>query len=209
MSNLEFNEEKHEYRMDGNVVPHVTGIIADLTDYGMIPPDRLEQARQKGTIVHKMIELHSQGKLGEFEIPGWLEPVVRQWEQFVHDTQFNVIASERRVFHPKFRYACTLDIAATMHGKPGVGIVEVKRSFLAGRAIRLQTAAQAQAWNANYAIDTKGQIDKGHAQHINWRGALKINENGAYRFESHDDPNDFGNFVCCLVHHNLVKEYTT
>lgn len=189
---LTFDEAKHEYCWNGAVVPHLTGIIGDLTSYDMVNADQLENARQKGTAVHKMIEYWATGV--EMTLPDWMLPVQAQWLKFVADTGIKVIASERRCYHKVYGYACTLDLAVTMRHKPGLGIVEVKRSFMAGKAIGLQTAAQAMAW------EHEGN-DK-----ILWRGALKINETSSYRFEEHENKKDWPNFVACLMHYNLLKE---
>lgn len=193
---LTFDEAKHEYRWNGAVVPHLTGIIGDLTSYDMVSPDQLETARQKGTAVHKMIEYWSKGV--EVSLPDWMLPVQEQWLKFVADTGIKVIASERRCFHKVYKYACTLDLAVTMRHKTGLGILEVKRSFMAGRAIGLQTAAQAMAW------ESEG------GEKIMWRGALKINETSSYRFDDHDAKpdakKDWPNFLACLMHYNLLKE---
>lgn len=192
MVDLTFDEAKHEYRVDGVVVPHLTGIISDLTSYDMVNEAQLETARQKGTAVHKMIEYWANGV--EVNLPDWMLPAQAQWLKFVGDTGIKVIASERRCYHKIYGYACTLDLAVTMRHKPGIGIVEVKRSFMAGKAIGLQTAAQAAAW------ENEGN------EKISWRGALKINETSSYRFEDHESNKDFANFLACLMHYNLLKE---
>ena len=191
---LTFNAEHHHYFWEGVRVPNVTSIISDLTSYDMIDKAKLEIARQKGTAVHKMVEIWSKNEMDNFEIPEWMHPVYAQWLKFVADTGIKVIASEKRCYHHQFRYATTLDLAVTMRHKEGLGIVEVKRSFMAGKAIGIQTAAQAAAWESEGG-------DK-----IQWRGALKINETSNYRFEDHEDKKDFTNFLACLMHYNLLKE---
>ena len=189
---------KHDYTFDGVRVPHVTGVIKDLTSYDMVNANDLEIARQKGTAVHKMIELWSKKDLDTDTLPDWMKPCLVQWEQFALDLGLEIRASECRLFHPIYKYATTLDLAVTARNKKGLGIIEVKRSFCAGVAIGLQTAAQAASWDANNHLPN----DK-----IKWRGALKIKEGQAYRFEEHNDKTDWTNFLGCLVHHNLIERY--
>ncbi len=79
---LTFDEARHEYRFHGAVVPHVTGILKPLVDYSMVPPDRLEIARQKGVAVHKMVEADAKGELTD--LPEWMIPVYEYWLQVVN-----------------------------------------------------------------------------------------------------------------------------
>lgn len=192
---LEFDEPSHTYKWNGKLVPNVTSIISDLTSYDMVKRDDLEMARQKGTAVHKMIEYWAKGI--DINIPTWMVPVHAEWIKFVSETGLRVLGTEKRCYNRQYSYATTLDLCVTMRSKEGLGILEIKRSFMAGKAIGLQTAAQAAAWESEGG-------DK-----IRWRGALKIKEGLSYRMEDHEDRTDFTNFLACLIHYNLVKRYKT
>ena len=186
---LTFDPERHEYRLDGVVIPHVTGLLAGLYSLDMVPPAVLDQARQRGVAVHKMVELWANNDLDESTLPEWIRPVFDQWLKFVAETDLKVIASERRVYHKSYRYAGTLDLRCTMRAYKGEGIIDIKRSFMAGHAIRLQTAAYAEA-------------DGG----VSWRGALKLKEGDPYRFEPHEDRRDFSDFLVCLRYHQIKEQ---
>jgi hypothetical protein len=54
---LTFDEASHTYFWAGRRVPNVTRVIAHLTDYSKIDPDRLRIAQDEGKAVHKMVEL--------------------------------------------------------------------------------------------------------------------------------------------------------
>lgn len=197
---LAFDEAKHEYRWNGAVVPHVTGVIAPFVNYSMVPRDTLELARQKGQHVHRMVELHAQGKLDEDSLPDWMRPILAQWLKFVADTGFIVLATERRVYHPQYDYAGTLDLRGIMrnHAKyRGHGILDIKRSFMAGPITGLQTAAYAEA----------DDYDSHWGGRVAWRGALKLNENGPYRFEPFEKKTDFTEFLVCLTYERLKRKY--
>lgn len=184
---LTYDDAKHEYRFGGVVIEHVTGVLGGLVDYGRIDPDVLQRAADKGRAVHRMVELHAKSDLDEARLPEWLKPVLEEWLRFCSETGFVVAGSEERVYHKKYKYAGTLDLRGTMNGQTGVGVVDIKRSFLAGRAVHLQTAAYAAA------TDCK------------WRGALKLNENGRYKLEPHTNKNDFQDFLTCLAYQRLKK----
>lgn len=192
---LTFEPGPHIYRWNGEIVPSVTQVISDLTDYGKINSDTLEIARQKGVAVHKMVELWALGQLGPRESqPEWMQPCYDEFLKFAHDTGLKVLASERQIYHQVYRYAGTMDLRCTMKHKKGIGIVDVKRSFLAGDAIGLQLAGYAEAENAD-----KSQ------ERIEWRAAIRIHENNRYRLKEYDDRNDWSTFLACLVRHKWIK----
>ena len=191
MSDLTFNAERHEYAYKGGPVPHVTGILSGLTSYSMVAPDVLEIARQKGVAVHRMVELWAKNDLDESTLPEWMRPILAQWLKFAEDTGLEVIASESKVYHPVYKYAGTFDLRVTMRNVAGHGLIDLKRSFLAGDVIGLQLIAYLEAENC----------DKTQPP-VRWRGALKLREDGPYRYQPFDDPNDFNVFLAALKHHS-------
>lgn len=191
---LTFDESSHTYRWHGSPVPNVTRVLGPLTDYGMVKPEVLETARQKGVAVHKMVELWAKDDLEVSTLPEWMQPVLVQWLKFVEDTGLVVLASEKKVFHPMLAYAGTFDLRVTMRSKSGQGIVDIKRSFLAGDVIGLQTAAYAEAENVCNPQTVRDN-------RIAWRGALKLREDGSYRYQPYADPSDFSVFTTALIHY--------
>ncbi len=56
---IEFNEERHEYRLDGNVIPSVTQLLSKhglVADYSMVPEAILSAKAERGTLIHKEIQ---------------------------------------------------------------------------------------------------------------------------------------------------------
>lgn len=56
---IEFNEERHEYRLDGNVIPSVTQLLSKhglVADYSMVPESILSAKAERGTLIHKEIQ---------------------------------------------------------------------------------------------------------------------------------------------------------
>lgn len=190
MSDLIFNEERHEYAYKGVLVPNVTRVLSPLTSYNMVAPDVLEIARQKGVAVHRMVELWAKNDLDESTLPEWMHPVLVQWLKFAEDTGLEVIASEKKVYHPIYKYAGTFDLRVAMRGKTGHGLIDLKRSFLAGDVIGLQLIAYLEAENCDKSLPP-----------VSWRGALKLREDGPYRYQPFDGPGDFNVFLAALKHY--------
>ena len=65
---LEFDEETHTYIYEGLVIPSVTALVSKVVPNGYenIPKSVLDEAAQKGTYVHKCIEMYEQaGELAD------------------------------------------------------------------------------------------------------------------------------------------------
>ncbi len=190
---LEFEPTAHIYRWAGRVVPHVTGVLDGLTDYSRVKPHHMQAARDKGNAVHKLVEFSAQGR--SCDIPEWMEPVAVYWTRFVQDTGFAFIASEQRVYHPIYCYAGTLDLVCELPrtNLPGAGVLDVKRSFMGGATIGYQTAAYQHAYEASTGVK------------INWRAALRLREDSAYRLATYSDKGDFSKFLTCLAYARLKE----
>lgn len=187
---LTFDEERHEYRWDGQRVPNVTSIIGHLTDYSHIPAEALERARLQGKAVHAMVEADCKGTL--LDLPDWMLGHFDAWQRFKDDTGFECYAAENKVYHPKLRYAGTLDLAGVMprlKSSKAPAIIDVKRSFYAGPAIGLQTTGYLDAWNTS---------ELGLLAKVKERYALRLDANGTYRLEPFTDRDDHAAFLACL-----------
>lgn len=196
---LTFQPAEHRYFWNGKPVPNVTSVIGHLSDYSMVPPDKLEVARQKGQAVHSMVEMHCKGILDIDELPEWLVPVLHRWVAFVAETGFRVIASERLVHHSTYAYAGTLDLYGELAHAAEFAFLDVKRSFLAGRVIGLQLAAYKGAYIDQEKADRGARSAK--------RYGLKLNENGPYRMEPYEDDSQFQEFLTCLAHQRVKEKY--
>lgn len=187
---LTFDAETHTYKFDGAVIPHVTQIIAPLTNYDRIPADKLEIARQQGMAIHKMVELDCRNDLDLARLPAWMRGCYQAWLRFKDETGFEAWASENYVHHARLGFAGTLDLAGVMQrrrrAKPAV--IDVKRSLYAGPAIGLQTAGYLDAWNSARAAPERLQE----------RHALVLYPAGTYRLESYEDRDDHLAFLACL-----------
>lgn len=193
---LIFEESPHTYRWNGIIVPNVTKVLAPLTDYSMIAPDKLRIAQEKGNAVHQYVEMHSKGMTEEYTWPDWMMPVMQEWERFVVDAKFKLLESEYQMYHGLYKYAGTVDLVGIMHGEKV--IIDIKRSFLAGGVIGLQLAAYLDLYaykNQTWSSGVK-------------RYALKLNETGPYKVEEFKDKSDFNEFLACLAFWRVKEKHT-
>lgn len=109
---FEFDEEKHEYTLDGVVLPSVTQIIAPLNDFSRIAPGVLERKRQIGKAVHKAVELYTANDLEEDSVDELCKGYFAGFLNWADDNKELLLDStmEKINYHPKLKYAGTPDI---------------------------------------------------------------------------------------------------
>ena len=104
---LTFNEDLHEYRLNERKIPSVTQILADLS---FIDDSFFTlESRERGRKVHKITELYDDGSLDMETVDPRLKGYLDAWISFVRKEGFAWIAIEKRIFHPTYWYAGTLD----------------------------------------------------------------------------------------------------
>lgn len=193
---LTFDEQGHQYFYDGKPVVNVTRVLSVLTDYSHIDPEKLRIAQEKGTAVHKTVELWCKGDLDEETLPEWLKPVLAKWIEFVGQTGFKVIESEKMLWHPVFHYAGMCDLFGYMAHYKKHALIDLKRSFFAGQAIGLQLSAYLLA----YAEENK---EARGAE----RYALRLNETGPVRLQHFTDGNQPSEFLTLLTAQRIKEKY--
>lgn len=114
VSDIAFDEARHEYTRDGVLLPHVTGILRDLVDLSMVPARELEYARLRGQATHRAVELfHSPDGLDYTSLS---PPVLRRfahYRRFLEVSGFLPIMAETIVEHRELGYAGKLDLYGT------------------------------------------------------------------------------------------------
>ncbi len=143
---LQFNSERHEYRLDGALIPSVTQILRPLTDheYRYVAADVMERASALGTAVHRMIELDCAGILDEAALHDDLRIYLGQWRQFRAQSGFVPIHSEQRVCSRAFGYAGTLDLIGRLNGR--IALIDAKRCASVPKTAGPQTAGYETAF---------------------------------------------------------------
>ena len=194
MTVLTFDAEKHEYRVDGKVVPSVTQILRPLMDFSFVKPDVLEAAANFGTAVHRACELDDLGELDPDSLDPALDPYLAGWRKFCREHECQWEAIEKTVLHGSMRYAGTLDRAGTVKG---VGsIVDLKSGSSLMPTVGPQLAAYARAY------DTQGALMQ--------RLAVRLYP-GGYELKAYTDPSDWPTFASLVTirqfceRHNLKE----
>jgi hypothetical protein len=109
---LTFDEAKHEYRVDGRVVPSVTQILKRVFPdvYSGIPAHILDRKARLGTAVHKTIELELAGRLDYTTIHAEVQPYFESWLQWWESlANKSTLGSERRIHCEAGGYCGAID----------------------------------------------------------------------------------------------------
>ena len=135
--------------------------------FQFVTPETLEKASERGSAIHRLTS--NEAEPGDEEWRDWAEG----WLNFLSDTQYQEIASERTVHHYIYGYAGTLDSFGIMpptlaHFSVGRNcVVEKKTTRTLPLTIGLQTAAYQAAINSE--IDTRALIAQPcRARYVVW-----------------------------------------
>ena len=181
MPPLTFDEEAHEYRLDGVVIPSVTQVIREA---GLIDTQwYTEEGRERGAEVALVTELHDKGILDEDTVTDEIRPYLKAWKRFKADTGFLCELIEEPVYHRELRYAGTLDRIGTWRESPNRILLDIKTGG-PEPCHAIQTAAYAACftWRA-------GPL----------RFGIHLDNSGKYRIAAHTDPNDRRVFNAALA----------
>lgn len=184
-SEINFDAERHVYTdSQGREVPSVTGIISagGLIDTKWSTAWHME----RGTAVHRAVELFEQGDLDEGSLDPVIVPYLDAWHRFRAETGYVSNALEQRIYNPVYRYAGTLDQIGIMQDR--TCLVDLKTGTCQ-RWWALQTAA----YNA--------------VAKCRDRYSLELHGDGTYRLIQHTKKTDFQAFLACLTVYNLQQEY--
>lgn len=189
---LTFDQERHEYRWNGAVVPSVTQVLAPLYDFGGIPRDVLARKASIGTATHLACELIDQGQeLDPESIDPAVAPYVDAYRRFLDESKPTVIACEQRVFHPMLRYAGTLDRVYEIDGRRL--LVDLKTTAEIHAAVGVQLAGYLGTWQ-----ELKPSME---------RAALQLRNDGTYRLVTFSDQGDWPLFLSLLNLHRWKTKH--
>ena len=208
MSALYFDDAEHRYYLDGEEIPSVTRILKPLNDFSMIRPEVLQHAADRGTAVHKAIELYVEGTLDELSLCDEIKPYFAGFKKFVAEKHPEFVMSEQRVYHPGMQYAGAMDLLLNM---PSPYIVDVKNTAAISPSWAIQLCAYQEALLS--CPDIRPNIDSNELN----RAVLWLKRNGAYQlvpFAKKDYAKDLALFKTLLnaVHaeakmHKAVEDF--
>lgn len=186
-----FDADTHTYRVEGRLVPNVTGILSPLNDFSGIPAQVLANKRDLGVAGHLMISLDAQGKLDDATVPEALWPRLAAWRRFLEESGFVPILTEQVVYSETHGFAGTLDlILATSKGRSKYVLADCKFADTTPPSVGPQTAAYEVAYREESGY--RGSL---------WRRCLRLLNDGTYRLDKLDSPADWPIFQACLSLH--------
>ena len=196
---LTFDPEKHEYSVNGKILPSVTEVIrsAGLVDFSKVPPETLRMAQERGTAVHAACHLYDAGTLDYASLDAVIWPYLEAWDKFVRQADVVIDMAEHAVWS-KHGYAGTFDRLATMAGKPV--ILDIKTSEIISQATGVQLSAYLKAAEETGCI---GMVAKKYQ-----RFAVHLYDNGKYELEPYTSEQDWSVFLACLQIHHFKRRAT-
>jgi hypothetical protein len=184
---LEFDEPTHSYKLDGRPVPGVTSVLDPLQKLDDIPPDVLAAAAEFGQHVHQACHLHNLDDLDWQSLDPRLALYVEGYRNFLADTGFQVIHSEKRVASKRCQYAGTLDLFGLLQRRPSM--IDIKSTAALPRIVGPQTAAYSEA-----LTETTGEkAARRYCLHLGPHLGAR-----AYKLVEQKNPQDFTVFVSAL-----------
>lgn len=196
---IQFDEEKHEYSVDGVKVPSVSEILLPLSAdrYKDLNQSILSFAAQRGTAVHEACEAIDYGLNPQvwFGIEGY----VKAYMDFIRDyspkwEMIEKVVGYVRVPGETPLYAGTIDRYGKIDGKPCVVDIKTYSSLTTDGFISAscQTALYRDAIESNQLADGVPEMVKGLDAYDGdgapiRRYVLHLKADGNYRFASLDD----------------------
>lgn len=113
MSDIILDLDSHIYRrsVGGGILPGVSEVLRPLVDYSFVAPALLKFACDRGSAVHKAVELyHSPAGLDMTTLDDEVRPRVLAYLNFRRHTGFTPLLSEYIVHHRELDYAGKLDL---------------------------------------------------------------------------------------------------
>ena len=205
IAGLQFDPATHTYTLDGQAVPSVTGILraSGLIDFSHVPPDVLERARIRGTVVHQAIHYYNERDLdvAQFcaEFPDYAG-YLRAWLTFTEARHFQPAFNEYRVASRRHGLAGTIDCLGVLehHG--------ALLDFATGRpedaAKDLQTAAYhglAHEW-----AETDPALGDFLSRYVVRRYAVALRRDGTFSVSAYTDPGDWRSFLSLLEAQRII-----
>ncbi len=176
MLDLYFDSEKHYYDYKGEKVNCVSDELntADALTLEGIPPTYLENAAERGTIVHQLTDDYDYGGIDLLD-DEWVEENYEYYNYVIAYANFTKqypnkpITSEEQLYSEKYDFAGTLDLVKYIDGEIAIVDKKTSKTISKLRSV-LQLNLYRLMWNENHP-DLK--CDKLYI--------LQLTENAEYR----------------------------
>lgn len=183
---LEFDQERHEYKLNGIIVPSVTQAIsaAGFNLYDSVPAPLMEAAQKFGTAYHRAVQLYEDDDLDMGSLSAPLVPFLGQWIKCKQENKIRVLKTEYRVGSKIYQAAGTMDILAIYQGERTVFDLKTYQGVRITEGI--QTAGYKLLYNE---MNPKAPIKRRFSIHVS---------GDKYRMEPHTNMGDELDFLACV-----------
>ena len=118
----------------------VTEILTPYKNFTGVAPSVLANATSRGSITHDFCELYALDMLIEIP-PPHVNPFVESFKQWFDEYVDQVIMTETRINHPKYRISGQFDLLLKFKGSDALVLADYKTPETADKTWVLQTAA--------------------------------------------------------------------
>lgn len=192
---IEFDEAKHQYKVDGVIYPSVTEILEHITapGYAKINPSILEEAKARGTAIHELTQDIDLGmppeEIADYDL-GYIAAYLTFKEDYAPEWEY----IEHRFFNDFMGYCGTIDRVGKIDGKPCV--LDIKTTSSPTTEQIIAVCAQTQAYSIHL-----GDYDR-YALYLHSDGTYKLVDCKDYEIQKHIDA--YGIFLGCYNLHNHI-----
>ena len=191
---VEFDEERHEYKVGGRTLPSVTTLMQPLSSayYGDVDEKTLNRAAERGTAIHNAIENYV--KYGIEDISREYEGYFRAFKLWLEENSPVILGTECRIYHKVYRYAGTCDMPCIIKGLKI--LVDFKSS---STIIPVLTGVQLEGYDRAY---------ESHGFSFDKKAIVHLKPDGKYKMELYDknDNESWETFRACItINNHLVK----
>lgn len=191
MPTLQYNDELHEYTVDGRRLPSVTEVLKGVGIIDTSQPWYTPYQRDRGKAIHlacEMLDTPGDGGLDWASMDARIIGYVRAWQTFLMESGAKVLNVERKLWSAEHGFAGTLDRVLWWNGLRTV--VDIK-------------TGQSEPW---HALQTAAyQILDGAATE---RACVYLRPDGKFRVGVHpmrEAANDRARFLAALATFNAKR----
>lgn len=195
MEGITYDDGKHEYRIDGSVVPSVTQLLEPVRGEMGGTDSQREYKRQIGKALDAAIQLSERQELDYSTLAPEVLPFFEAWLAFKRDTGFRPMLLQTVVYSRKLRYAGTLDMLGTRvpDSLNPNELIDTKCTWAMEPATAIQTAGYAIAAHESHGI------------RVLKRAGLQLLRDGKYKYHPFNGQLDENVFKACLAIHTWRK----
>ena len=192
---IEFNEERHEYKVDGVVYPSVTEILEHITapGYAKINPAILEEAKERGSAIHEITQDIDLGmppeEIADCDV-GYITAYLTFLDEYAPEWDY----IEQRFFNDFMNFCGTVDRIGKLDGRNCV--LDIKTTASPSTEQIIAVCAQTTAYSLHL-----GDYDR-YALYLHNDGTYKLLDCKDYEEQKHID--GYGIFLDCYNLHQHI-----